>query len=412
VAWVFKQIYAVVSPIFGDSSGWTWALTIILLVVLMRLIMVPLFIKQMHTTRRMTALAPQMSALRKKYKNDKQTLNTEMMQLYQEAGVNPLMGCLPVVAQLPMFFALFSVLGRSRSGSRGPAQVRPDHCHDGERPARQDPRRHDRGQVPSSSTPLHAKVVILIAVLLSMITTYLTVRQSMKRGMMPTTPDSPMGNSQKYMAYIMPFFALSPVLAVRPCPVLGDHQRVDAGPAVRAVHQVPAPVLAAPRAAAAVDHDGQPSARPGPGRGRKTDPPPAGQPGDAGTGGQAPASGKPAAGGKPAPASGKPASTGRPAAGQQARKPAASSPSSQAQGNGGQAARKPAASGKPAAASGKPAAGGKPASSRPMGPSRPVTGRPACGERVGQRQRGPWRYAPAPGRGRSEPALSSRPSPS
>ena len=42
-----------------------------------------------------------------------------------------------------------------------------------------------------------------------MITTYLTVRQSMKRGMMPTTPDSPMGNSQKYMAYIMPFFALS-----------------------------------------------------------------------------------------------------------------------------------------------------------------------------------------------------------
>ena len=58
----------------------------------------------------MTALAPQMSALRKKYKNDKQTLNSEMMKLYQEAGVNPLMGCLPVAAQLPMFFALFSVL--------------------------------------------------------------------------------------------------------------------------------------------------------------------------------------------------------------------------------------------------------------------------------------------------------------
>ena len=76
----------------------------------MRLIMVPLFIKQMHATRRMTALAPQMTALRKKYKNDKQTLNNEMMKLYQEAGVNPLMGCLPVVAQLPVFFALFSVL--------------------------------------------------------------------------------------------------------------------------------------------------------------------------------------------------------------------------------------------------------------------------------------------------------------
>src|SRR5262249_17513099 len=76
----------------------------------MRLLMVPLFIKQMHTTRAMSSLQPQMAALRKKYKNDRQTLNQETMKLYQEAGVNPLMGCLPVVAQLPLFFALFSVL--------------------------------------------------------------------------------------------------------------------------------------------------------------------------------------------------------------------------------------------------------------------------------------------------------------
>jgi hypothetical protein len=58
--------------------------------------------------------------------------------------------------------------------------------------------------------PLHAKIVIVVAVLISMTTTYLTVRQSMKRGMMPAaTPDNPMGQSQKYMMYIMPFFALS-----------------------------------------------------------------------------------------------------------------------------------------------------------------------------------------------------------
>src|SRR5262245_65023385 len=76
----------------------------------MRLIMVPLFIKQMHTTRAMSSLQPQMAALKKKYKNDKQTLNQETMKLYQEAGVNPLMGCLPFVLQLPLFFSLFSVL--------------------------------------------------------------------------------------------------------------------------------------------------------------------------------------------------------------------------------------------------------------------------------------------------------------
>jgi YidC/Oxa1 family membrane protein insertase len=212
VGWVVRQIYGVLSPLFGSSSGWTWALTIIILVIFMRLLMVPLFIKQMHTTRAMSSLQPQMAALRKKYKGDKQTLNQETMKLYQEAGVNPLMGCLPVVAQLPLFFALFSVL-------RAIAEWKP-------------------GEVPkyglteqmvvsashakilgatiadkflfSHGVPLHAKAVILCAVIVSMVTTYLTVRQSMKRGMMPAaTPDNPMGQSQKYMAYIMPFFALT-----------------------------------------------------------------------------------------------------------------------------------------------------------------------------------------------------------
>ena len=128
VAWVLKQIYQGLGPVFGYTSGWTWFLSIVILVILMRLIMVPLFIKQMHTTRAMSALAPQMQALRKKYKNDKQTLQQETMKLYQEAGVNPLMGCLPVVLQLPLFFALFSVLkaisewkpGQKGTGTSGP----------------------------------------------------------------------------------------------------------------------------------------------------------------------------------------------------------------------------------------------------------------------------------------------------
>jgi len=407
VAWVFKQIYAVISPIFGDASGWTWALTIVLLVALMRLIMVPLFIKQMHTTRRMTALAPQMTALRKKYKNDKQTLNTEMMKLYQEAGVNPLMGCLPVVAQLPVFFALFSVL-------RAIAEWQPgDPPKYGLTTAMMESAQNAKilgvtiaDKFLSSSTPLHAKIVILFAVVVSMITTYLTVRQSMKRGMMPTTPDSPMGNSQKYMAYIMPFFALSGLYWPFGLVLYWVTTNLwTLGQQWVLFTKFPAPAMpgTAGSGSTPVITTAKPSLRPGPGRGRKTDPPPAGQPGDAKTGGQAPADGK------PAPASGKPASTARPArpaAGQQARKPAASSPSGQAQGNGGQAARKPPASGgKPAPASGKPAAGGKPASSRPMGPSRPVTGsRPpaANGSDNGSDGRGGMlrRF----GRGRSEPA--------
>ncbi|HEY3981194.1 MAG TPA: membrane protein insertase YidC [Streptosporangiaceae bacterium] len=214
VGWIVTKIWDGLSPIFGASSGWTWALTIIILVVAMRLVMVPLFIKQMHTTRAMSSLQPQMAALRKRYKNDKQTLNQETMKLYQEAGVNPLMGCLPVVAQLPLFFALFSVL-------RAIAEWKPGQV----------PKYHLTLEMVTAAehakilgvsiadkflftgtlhVPLHAKAVILLAVLVSMATTYLTVRQSMKRGMMPAaSPDNPMGNSQKYMAYIMPFFALT-----------------------------------------------------------------------------------------------------------------------------------------------------------------------------------------------------------
>ncbi|MGH3407510.1 MAG: membrane protein insertase YidC [Streptosporangiaceae bacterium] len=213
VGWVLTRIYDVLKPVFGASSGWTWALTIIILVVLMRLVMVPLFIKQMHTTRAMTSLQPQMAALRKKYKNDKQTLNQETMKLYQEAGVNPLMGCLPVVAQLPLFFSLFSVLRAIAEYTGGtPKYNLPIAMVQSAKQAKiLGVSIADKVLFTGTvHVPVHAKIVIFAAVLISMATTFLTVRQSMKRGMMPAaSPGNPMGNSQKYMAYIMPFFALT-----------------------------------------------------------------------------------------------------------------------------------------------------------------------------------------------------------
>jgi YidC/Oxa1 family membrane protein insertase len=214
VGWVLTHIYDVLKPAFGATSGWTWFLSIVILVALMRLLMVPLFIKQMHTTRAMSSLQPQMAALRKKYKNDKQTLNQETMKLYQEAGVNPLMGCLPFVLQLPLFFSLFSVLraiadwnGHTTPSYGLPlpmvqaghsAKILTAHLYD---------------KVLFTGTlhvPFDAKILIFVAVLISMSTTFLTIRQSQKRGMMPAaTPDNPMASSQKYMTYIMPFFALT-----------------------------------------------------------------------------------------------------------------------------------------------------------------------------------------------------------
>ena len=210
VAWVITHIYNLLSPAFGATSGVTWVLTIAALVVLMRLIMVPLFIKQMHTQRAMTALTPRIAELRKKHKGDKEKLNAETMKLYQEAGVNPLMGCLPVVLQMPIFFALFSVLREIADyGAKG--WVLKYHLTTSFVKNANTARIFG---VSIKDTFLHATsphifVVVGLTVVISMATTYLTVRQSMKRGMMPTGSDSPMGQSQKYMAYIMPFFALT-----------------------------------------------------------------------------------------------------------------------------------------------------------------------------------------------------------
>jgi YidC/Oxa1 family membrane protein insertase len=214
VGWVFTHIYDVLKPVFGPTSGWTWALSIVILVVLMRLIMVPLFIKQMHTTRAMSSLQPQMAALRKKYKNDKQTLNQETMKLYQEAGVNPLMGCLPFALQLPLFFALFSVLRAIAEwvpGTTPKYHLPLSLVVAGQHAKILGASIADKVLFTGAAhVPLHAKIVIVGAVVVSMATTFLTIRQSMKRGMMPAaTPDNPMASSQKYMTYIMPFFALT-----------------------------------------------------------------------------------------------------------------------------------------------------------------------------------------------------------
>jgi YidC/Oxa1 family membrane protein insertase len=216
VAWLLRQLFNLFSPAFGLASGVTWLLTIFVLVVIMRLILVPLFIKQMHTQRAMTALTPRIAELRKKHKGDRETLNSETMKLYQEAGVNPLMGCLPVLLQMPIFFGLFSVLRYIAEYVPKP-HTSPSYGLSNTLIASAQHAKIFGATIadkvlftkPPLNVPLEAKIVIIITVVISMTTTYLTIRQSMKRGMMPTGTDTPMGQSQKLMAYIMPLFALT-----------------------------------------------------------------------------------------------------------------------------------------------------------------------------------------------------------
>src|ERR1700722_19936082 len=104
------RIHAVLGALFGPASGLAWGLSIVLLVVLIRVCLIPLFVKQVHAQRKMAQHAPHLAELRKKYKGDKQRLNEETMKFYKENGVNPLAGCLPMIPQMIIFFALFYVL--------------------------------------------------------------------------------------------------------------------------------------------------------------------------------------------------------------------------------------------------------------------------------------------------------------
>ncbi|MFE9813864.1 membrane protein insertase YidC [Streptomyces sp. NBC_00236] len=118
VSWVIVQFHKLYGAIFGPDTGWAWGLSIVSLVVLIRICLIPLFVKQIKSTRNMQVLQPKMKAIQERYKSDKQRQSEEMMKLYKETGTNPLSSCLPILAQSPFFFALYHVLSAIASNKK------------------------------------------------------------------------------------------------------------------------------------------------------------------------------------------------------------------------------------------------------------------------------------------------------
>ena len=92
------------------SIGLPWAWAIVALTVLVRMLLVPLTVKQIHSMQAMQAHAPQMKEIQKKYKGDRQKLNEELMKFYRENNINPAASCLPLLAQFPVFIGLYYTL--------------------------------------------------------------------------------------------------------------------------------------------------------------------------------------------------------------------------------------------------------------------------------------------------------------
>lgn len=211
VSWVIVSIHKLVSPIFSPDSGVSWALSIIGLVILIRIMLIPLFVKQIKSQRALTALQPHLKAIQTKHKDDRQKQSEEMMKLYKEHKTNPLASCFPILAQAPIFFALFTVLngiGKNPPQAHGVLTqadvVNAAHA--------------TIFGAPISATFLGStngtvKVVTVVLIIFMSVTTFTTQRQLMMKGMPKMdSSNNMMLQQQKIMLYAFPLiFAVSGV---------------------------------------------------------------------------------------------------------------------------------------------------------------------------------------------------------
>jgi YidC/Oxa1 family membrane protein insertase len=105
---ILRHVLVWLGPHGAIGLPWPWA--IVALTVLVRIAIVPLAVKQIHSMQNLQRFAPQMKEIQQKYKADKQKQNEELMKFYKEHKINPAASCLPLVAQLPVFFSLYFVL--------------------------------------------------------------------------------------------------------------------------------------------------------------------------------------------------------------------------------------------------------------------------------------------------------------
>ena len=125
ISWVMARWHSLWNVVFGDPpaesglAGLAWVLAIVFLVVTIRILLFPLFVKQVKSQRAMQELQPELSKLRKQYGSDRQGMAAAQQQIFKERGVNPLAGCLPILPQIPIFLSLFHVLRRLAPGKPG-----------------------------------------------------------------------------------------------------------------------------------------------------------------------------------------------------------------------------------------------------------------------------------------------------
>ncbi|MGI8695155.1 MAG: membrane protein insertase YidC [Mycobacteriales bacterium] len=208
ISWVLLRWHELFSQVLTPNGGWAWALSICFLVITIRLILFPLFVKQFHSMRKMQALQPRLAEVKKKHANDRQAQGKAVMDLQREAGVNPLGGCLPLVVQAPVFISLYHVLRRLRPGAHalyGWTQGQTDSAVDAKffgAPIPASFRSTSTFLHQLSADPTSTRVVIGILLLVSCVATFTTQWQNYIRN--KDNLDGQQATIQKLMLWVVP----------------------------------------------------------------------------------------------------------------------------------------------------------------------------------------------------------------
>ena len=192
--------HRVFGAIFGPESGASWALSIIFLTLVIRAALIPLFVKQIKSSRNMQLVQPKVKELQKKYGHDRERLAAETMALYKETGTNPFASCLPLIIQMPIFIALFQLINRAAKGEQRGVLTATDVDHlsnaeiFGARIA----------DTFTGATSINVQILAGVLVVAMTLTTFLTQRQLMSKNMPADALSGPYANQQKMLLYVLP----------------------------------------------------------------------------------------------------------------------------------------------------------------------------------------------------------------
>ena len=191
------------SLVLDPKGGMSWALSIVGLTLVIRAALIPLFVKQIKSSRNMQLIQPKVKELQKKYGHDREKLAQETMALYRETGTNPFASCLPLLVQMPIFLALFRLLDQAAKKGTSHGVLTSDL-------ARQFGEAKIFGKLPISATFVHPDGLVSVRILAAFLvlamtaTTFMTQRQLMSKNMPADALSGPYAQQQKTLLYVLP----------------------------------------------------------------------------------------------------------------------------------------------------------------------------------------------------------------